>query len=148
MFLRTISVVCAVIAALVTSTAVRANPHTALGFYVTSMDARTWDGSRAQRPPPVLTSSDILEARVVVDDQSARSAVVVTLSPTGSRKLLAFTTSHLGTELAFLLDGETLSTQVIDVPVKGQTLEIVADDASACDRIARRIEQLLRETIS
>lgn len=107
------------------------------------------DAGTCLRLPPVLTSSDVRAVRVVGDSQNGL-AIEVTLSPRGSRELFNYTSAHLGEEFAFVLDGKVISTPVITVPVRGQTIVIVSEHLGPDDyeRIARRIQDLLRAEMS
>ncbi|NLO16979.1 MAG: protein translocase subunit SecD [Arcobacter butzleri] len=72
---------------------------------------------------PILTGSDVVDARVAFD-QSNQPIISFTLSSAGAKIFADFTTNSIGTRLAIVLDGEVYSAPVIRERIGGGSGQI------------------------
>jgi hypothetical protein len=91
-------------------------------------------------PAPILTQLSVGSASMQVE-RGGEATVEVKLRPDGARAVAAFTSTHIGQRIAFVLDGAVLFAPRLS-PVLGNEIDIVTPDLAIAKRIAVRVNQL------
>ena len=82
-------------------------------------EVRLPDGGRTiyLHPQPVVTNSDIAQARVVEGDGGSAPGIGITFTADGAAKMLRATREHLNRPMAILLDGEVAMAPTVRSPM-------------------------------
>ncbi|MPY75661.1 MAG: protein translocase subunit SecD [Alphaproteobacteria bacterium] len=73
---------------------------------------------------PILTGDRLMDAAPTFDQRTGRPVISFRFDTTGARIFGSFTQSHVGSELAIVLDGKVLSAPVIQEPILGGSGQI------------------------
>ncbi|MGH6915818.1 MAG: protein translocase subunit SecD, partial [Geminicoccales bacterium] len=73
---------------------------------------------------PTLTGDRLMDAAPTFDQRTGRPVISFRFDTTGARIFGSFTSSHVGDELAIVLDGKVLSAPVIQEPILGGSGQI------------------------
>jgi hypothetical protein len=71
---------------------------------------------------PIVTNSDIAQARIVDGDRPSTYHVAITFTADGAAKMLRATRGHLDRPIAILLDGEVAMAPTVRSPVAGSAV--------------------------
>lgn len=75
-------------------------------------------------PTPVITGTDVAEARVAHDPYSNRPIVSASLTPAAAQRFARVTGESIDRQLAIVLDGEVVSAPVIQSAIPGGQIQI------------------------
>ncbi|MDO5611513.1 MAG: hypothetical protein Q4G62_12220 [Pseudomonadota bacterium] len=85
-----------------------------------------------------LQGADIVGVQRMIDPQSGRVFVEVTLSDFAGTRMQAFSTAEIGNRLAFVVDGQVLATPVVSASF-GAEFQISAASVAEADQITRLV---------
>ena len=97
-------------------------------------------------PAPILTQSSVGRASMHAE-HGGQATVEVRLRPDGARAVAAFTSTHIGQRIAFVLDGAVLFAPRL-TPMLGDEIDIVTPDMAIAKRIAVRVNQLANISVT
>ncbi len=88
---------------------------------------------------PLLNMSDFTGANVTLTE--GQIVLNVNLTPESAKRIQEFSTNHVGTKLAFLIDGHVINTPTILDPIKGNGILIAPFTREEAQKLADSINQ-------